>query len=105
MLTCERLQIQSADNKGQGVFLKQGITIAKDTNVMIYGGRACDRNPHNDFCYKKVRNCFTALFVVRHLLLLTLLQAAEPDDDFRVNELQGKRDHRAKCVLCGVSLP
>jgi hypothetical protein len=55
--------------------------------------------------YKKVRNCFTALFVVRYLLLLTLLQAAEPDDDFRVNELQGKRDHRAKCVLCGVSLP
>ena len=58
--------------------------------------------------YKKVRNCFAALFVVRQLLLLTLLQArrADPGDDFRVNELQGNvtgstiTAPSAFCVLC-----
>ncbi len=57
-LEAKRLRIKSAGTKGRGVFLKKGITIAKDTNVMIYGGRACKSNPHNDYCFKISANSF-----------------------------------------------
>jgi hypothetical protein len=54
----ERLCARSSGEKGQGVFLKNGINIAKDTNVMIYGGRACESNPNNQYSFKISANSF-----------------------------------------------
>ena len=57
-LEAERLCVRSSSEKGQGVFLKKGITIDKNTNVMIYGGRACKSNPNNNYSFKISPNSF-----------------------------------------------
>jgi hypothetical protein len=57
-LEAERLCRKSVGKKGHGVFLKKGITIDKNANVMIYGGRACDSSPHNDYSFKISDNSF-----------------------------------------------
>jgi hypothetical protein len=57
-LEAERLCVRSSSGKGQGVFLKDGISIAKDTNVMIYGGRECKSNPNNKYSFKISANSF-----------------------------------------------
>ena len=47
-----RLVIKRAGNKGQGVFLKDGLSLEKGTYVMRYGGRLRTKNPNNDYTFK-----------------------------------------------------
>lgn len=53
-MEAKRLRIKQAGSKGKGVFLRAGISLAKGTNVMKYGGRACAEKPEpmNDYTYQ-----------------------------------------------------
>ena len=56
-LEAERLCVRPAGEKGQGVFLQDGVSIEKGSNVMIYEGRVCSF-PQNDYCFKISDNSF-----------------------------------------------
>ena len=47
-----RLVIKRAGTKGQGVFLKKGLSLEKGTHVVRYGGLSRKKNPNNDYTFK-----------------------------------------------------
>ncbi len=47
-----RLVMKRAGKKGQGVFLKDGLSLEKGTYVMRYGGRVLTKDPNKDYTFK-----------------------------------------------------
>jgi hypothetical protein len=53
-----RFIVRPARGKGQGVFLRKGLSLEKGTHVMQYGGCASSKDPANEYTFKMKEDLF-----------------------------------------------